>query len=61
MLAPPDYIPPKNARMLGRIFEQLLNEYQIPHDSSVADGFAARLIYQSGVREYKSPEEAHYP
>ncbi|WP_327422347.1 hypothetical protein [Sinorhizobium americanum] len=55
MLSTPDYIPPKDARLLGRVFEQLFKEYQIPSDSDEAYAFAARLIvvYQSGVRDAK--------
>ncbi|APG95444.1 hypothetical protein [Sinorhizobium americanum] len=55
MLSPPEYIHEKDARKLGRIFEQLLDEYRITRDSDEADRFADRLItvYLSGVRETK--------
>ncbi|WP_018238844.1 hypothetical protein [Ensifer sp. BR816] len=55
MLSPAEYIPGKDARKLGKIFEQLLDEYRITRDSDEADRFADRLItvYQSGVRDAK--------
>ncbi|WP_018237756.1 hypothetical protein [Ensifer sp. BR816] len=63
MLSPPEYIPVKDARKLGRIFEQLLVEYRTTRDSDEAERFANRLftVYQSGVRDAKLLKELTIP
>ncbi|YCI07092.1 hypothetical protein M1D34_32160 (plasmid) [Ensifer sp. D2-11] len=46
-------ISPDDVEMLGNLFEQILDEYQIPRDGEIAEELAARLIatYQTGVRD----------
>jgi hypothetical protein len=46
-------ISPDDVEMLGNLFEQILNEYQLPREGEKAEELAARLIaiYQTGVRD----------
>ncbi|MGK9261315.1 hypothetical protein KXS15_10175 [Sinorhizobium meliloti] len=46
-------ISPDDVEMLGSLFDQILDEYQIPREGEEAEELAARLIsiYQTGVRD----------
>ncbi|MGK9204250.1 hypothetical protein KXS15_27975 [Sinorhizobium meliloti] len=46
-------ISPDDVEMLGNLFEQIVDEYQIPREGEKAEELAARLIaiYQTGVRD----------
>ncbi|MQW86260.1 hypothetical protein [Sinorhizobium saheli] len=49
----PAAISPDAVEMLGKLFDQILDEHQIPREGERAEDLAARLIaiYRSGVRD----------